>query len=154
MLVLIKILEANQKTPPRKQNAKEIHISNSTRENSSPNGKGLGFTEEAAGPEADKALPTPLEALVCFPAHPHENKGSAQGPARKVPEEATGAVCMSHLLTAHSKKHRRKSCSSSLISNCGCMAAVCCVEEVLPSPIQSLQFIFSQDSQLGWLVHS
>lgn len=153
MLVLIKILEANQKTPPRKQNAKEIHISNSTRENSSPNGKGLGFTEEAAGPEADKALPTPLEALVCFPAHPHENKGSAQGPARKVPE-ATGAVCMSHLLTAHSKKHRRKSCSSSLISNCGCMAAVCCVEEVLPSPIRSLQFIFSQDSQLGWLVHS
>lgn len=61
-------------------------------ENSSPNGKGLGFTEGAAAPEVDKALTTPWEALVCLPGHPHENKGSAQGPARKAPEEATGAV--------------------------------------------------------------
>lgn len=49
----------------------------------------------------------------------------------------------------HSKKHHRKSCSSSLVSNCGSMASVCCVEEVLASQIQSLQFVFFPKT-LSW----
>lgn len=114
-----------------------------------PNGKGLGFTEEAAGP---KHCQNHWRHLLAFlPTHT-KTRALPRGQQGRFQKKPLEQFYVSHLLKAHSKNHHRKSCSSRLISNCGCMASVCCVEEVLASQIQSLQFIFFPRtlSWAGW----
>lgn len=95
-----------------------------------------------------------FQVVVRLPGHPPENKCSLskgqQGRFRSSQRSSFILVPHTQSLSFTAKKHHRKSCSRSLISNCGCVASLRSTE-VLVSQIYSLLFTVTQDPQLGWL---